>query len=597
MSTTNDKRHFRLLIVDDSANIHEDFRKILLRTTTPTSVTDLESALFGESADPAAPPTTFELDSAYQGDEGVERVKAALESGSPYSLVFMDVRMPPGMDGITAIEKIWRVDPDVQVVVCSAYSDYSWAEIMVKLGQTDRLVILRKPFDNIEVLQLAHALTEKWNLRREVMRHVAQLENIVAERTQRLRESREVFQLILENTHDLISVLDEQGRHVYASPSHRKVLGSDPEALMGRCVLDRAHPEDVFRVQELLDRTRVTERLHGATFTCRLKHEDGSWRTLEYGLGAVHDARGEFIYHVAVARDITVRQEEEMKLRLAQKLESMGLLAAGIAHEINTPTQYITDNARFLTTAFAQVQQALAAYRNLAQRAKAAGVLSAEVAAVETAERENELSYYEQEVPRTLEQSLQGLERVSKIVRALKEFSHPGSPLRTPFDVNRAIENAATVCRNEWKYVAELVTDFDPSLPLVPCLADEINQAILNLIINAAHAIADALPKGSAQKGCITLSTRVDGEWAVIAVGDTGTGIPEAIRERIFEPFFTTKPLGKGTGQGLAIVRSVVVGKHQGQVSFETAMGKGTTFTLRLPLKTPPTSGEVLPAA
>ncbi|MBI3300896.1 MAG: HAMP domain-containing histidine kinase [Deltaproteobacteria bacterium] len=181
---------------------------------------------------------------------------------------------------------------------------------------------------------------------------------------------------------------------------------------------------------------------------------------------------------------------------------------------------------------------------------------------------------------------------MTKIVRAMKEFSHPGSEEKVETDLNRAIETTITVARNEWKYVAELATDLDSSLPPVPCLPGEFNQVILNLIINAAHAIAVVVSEGSTSKGTITVSTRHDGDWAEIRVSDTGTGIPEAIRAKIFAPFFTTKEVGKGTGQGLAIAHSVIVDKHKGTIGFETEVGRGTTFIIRLPLASAPAHPE-----
>jgi len=176
------------------------------------------------------------------------------------------------------------------------------------------------------------------------------------------------------------------------------------------------------------------------------------------------------------------------------------------------------------------------------------------------------------------------VERVAKIVRAMKEFSHPGPKEKTLTNINRAIENTITVARNEWKYVSEMILDLDPDLPLVPCHPNEFNQVILNLVINAAHAIADVVGKGATNKGKITVSTRRKGDKVEISVKDTGTGIAPEIRSKIFDPFFTTKEVGKGTGQGLAIARSIVVDKHGGTINFETEVGKGTTFTIHLPI-------------
>lgn len=316
----------------------------------------------------------------------------------------------------------------------------------------------------------------------------------------------------------------------------------------------------------------------------RCRHSDGSYLHFEASLDSVKDDGGQSVYLVITARDITERHKVEIQTRLNQKLESIGLLAAGVAHEINTPTQFISDNVRFLTDAFGKLDELIRCYRDTLKQAAAQGILIKEVAAVRLLEESCELEYYQKEVPRTLEQSLAGLSRVSRIVRSLKEFSHPGSPTLTPIDLNHAIDNAIEVCRHEWKYVAEVVTEFDPTLPFVPCLADEFNQAVLNLLINAGHAIADSQAPGTDARGTITVKTQHDEDWAIITISDTGVGIPEAIQDRIFEPFFTTKALGKGTGQGLPIVRSVVVGKHHGKINFTSQAGKGAAFTIRLPL-------------
>jgi signal transduction histidine kinase len=200
-------------------------------------------------------------------------------------------------------------------------------------------------------------------------------------------------------------------------------------------------------------------------------------------------------------------------------------------------------------------------------------------AAVEGAD----IGYLLEEVPKAIEQAVEGVTRVSTLVSAMKEFSHPGTKEKTPLDLNHAIESTITVARNEWKYVAEMVTDYDASLPLIPCQPDQFNQVILNLIVNAAHAIADVTAKGGPAKGKIGIQTRNLHDWAEIRIQDTGSGIPEKVQSRIFDPFFTTKAIGKGTGQGLAIARSVVVDKHNGSIHCETEEGKGTTFIIRLP--------------
>jgi signal transduction histidine kinase len=203
---------------------------------------------------------------------------------------------------------------------------------------------------------------------------------------------------------------------------------------------------------------------------------------------------------------------------------------------------------------------------------------------VEKAKEETDIQYLSEEIPKALDQSLDGIGRVSKIVHAMKEFSHPGVDERVSANLNGSIESTITVSRNEWKYVAELETAFDPTLPSVQCFPGEFNQVILNLITNAAHAISKKLGKMPTEKGKITVSTSGQGEWVEVRITDTGTGIPEEIRERVFDPFFTTKEVGKGTGQGLAIAHSVIVEKHGGSITFETVEGEGTTFIIRLPV-------------
>ncbi len=297
--------------------------------------------------------------------------------------------------------------------------------------------------------------------------------------------------------------------------------------------------------------------------------------------------------------ELRLREQEAAQGQLvqAQKLESIGQLAAGIAHEINTPTQFIGDNLRFLQDAFAELMLPLAASRGADCGGQDAGS-GGQGDSASPFPCPEDVEYLVEEIPKAIAQSLEGVERVANIVRAMKEFSHPGTDEMQPVDLNKALECTLTVCRNEWKYVADAAMDFDPHLPPVHCLPGECNQVFLNLIINAAHAIADKQGAGPTQKGTITVSTRADGDWIEVRVSDTGTGIAEEHRSKVFDPFFTTKEVGRGTGQGLAIARSVIVGKHGGGLSFDTETGRGTTFIVRLPRPGPRvTQGTGCPGA
>jgi PAS domain S-box-containing protein len=289
---------------------------------------------------------------------------------------------------------------------------------------------------------------------------------------------------------------------------------------------------------------------------------------------------GECLGAVAVTQDVTERKKLELELAQAQKLESIGQLAAGIAHEINTPTQFIGDNIRFLKDSVGEVLGVVQRLMSLVSSERAATVSAEAIAALLESV---DMSYFEEEVPKAILQSLDGVERISKIVGAMKEFSHPATDM-APHDLNRAIVSTITVATNEWKYVADVTTDFDADLPPVPVMPGAFNQVILNILVNAAHAIGALIAEAPGTKGLITVSTRKISNWAEIRIQDSGCGIPEEVRDRIFDPFFTTKPVGKGTGQGLAIAHDVIVKKHHGTITVESAPGVGTTFVLRLPL-------------
>ena len=397
-----------------------------------------------------------------------------------------------------------------------------------------------------------------------------------------LRRSEERFRSLIENSSDMILEVDKDANISYVSPSGERVLGYKPESMIGKKGLEFVHPDDA---QKTIEASNFIIRNPGVirTMEYRLRHFDGSWRILQ-SIGRANREDGRNAGIVVNSRDITEQKSLENQLAQAQKLEAIGSLAAGIAHEINTPTQYVGDNTRFFNDAFKDLIRLLGKYEQLLSGLKAGEGVDEIVQEVETTVREIDFAYLAEEVPRAIQQTLEGVERVRNIVQAMKEFSHPGTKEKTFINLNKAIQDTITVARNEWKYVAEMVTDLEPSLPLVSCLPGEFNQVILNMITNAAHAIADVVGDGSGGKGTITVSTRQDGSWAEIRVGDTGTGIPENIRSRIFDPFFTTKMVGKGTGQGLTISHAVIVDKHGGTVHFETEVGQGTTFIIRLPI-------------
>jgi signal transduction histidine kinase len=279
---------------------------------------------------------------------------------------------------------------------------------------------------------------------------------------------------------------------------------------------------------------------------------------------------------------MAAREKAEVELRQAQKLEAVGRLATGVAHEINTPIQFVGDSLKFVTSGSVELIAMITTYRALVRALVSGDATPAAAEAAEAAAEAADLDYLVAEIPGALALAQDGLDRVTSIVRSMKTFAHPGQE-PGDVDLNQGIVSTLTIARHEYKYVADVDTELG-ELPLVRCHPGEINQVVLNLIVNAAHAISELHPDGRT-RGRIGIRTFTDGGDAVIAVSDTGSGISEAIRGRIFEPFFTTKGVNRGTGQGLAIARTVVAEKHGGSLTFTTEVGKGTTFTIRLPIQ------------
>jgi len=397
-----------------------------------------------------------------------------------------------------------------------------------------------------------------------------------------LRTAHQASELFINSVPSILISIDPQGRIVRWNLAASVAFGFSKEEMLGRPL---AHC-GVKWLQENMEAEVANWCSQHASKRCDslMFEKDGEKHALGLTIDWVDSPEKSGAEILIIGSDVTERKNLEVQLRQAQKLEAIGQLAAGIAHEINTPTQYVGDNTNFLKESWRALAPVMAAMRQVRAEAAEGGAKAETLQQFDDLWEAADVLYLETEIPRALDQSLDGIERVAKIVRAMKEFSHPGGEEKRPLDLNKAIETTVTVARNEWKYVADVFTRLEPELPLVPCHAGEFNQVILNLLVNAAHAVREALGSSGQKKGRITILTRRQEEWVEILIEDTGAGIPEAIRPRIFEPFFTTKPVGQGTGQGLALAHSVVVRRHGGQIWFDTEVGKGTTFFIRLPL-------------
>jgi two-component system NtrC family sensor kinase len=386
------------------------------------------------------------------------------------------------------------------------------------------------------------------------------------------------------------------GRFEEVNQALALMLGYPSDELRGRTFAELTHPEDVG--------VSITARdalLRGEAPCQRLEkrylRKDGGTIWVEVSVAPLRDISGrprKFITHVIdisarkqtecdLKAEIAARQRAEIELRHAQKLEAIGRLAAGIAHEINTPTQFVGDNVHFIREAVEGILRLMSKYRAAAEAAGGLGEGAALLDEIRSVEEEIELDFILENLPRSLDGCGEGIARIATIVRSMKDFAHADQREQSPADINQAISTTLVVARNEYKYFADVETEFD-GLPPVVCHPGDINQVLLNLIVNAAHAIEEVLSERGG-RGRIHIRTLLEGDWVRIDVADNGAGMLEEAREHIFEPFFTTKPVGKGTGQGLAIARSIVVEKHGGSLSFQSARGKGTTFTVRLPVE------------
>jgi two-component system NtrC family sensor kinase len=472
----------------------------------------------------------------------------------------------------------------------------------MQAGADDYLV---KPFDQLElkarllvgkrIVGLHEELVSaEGNLRRmnenlelEVLRRTASRDksnqDLIAEVAEH-REAEEaknrsdqLFRSIAENSADLIAVVDKTGHRIYNNPAYERLLGYTQEELKRTVSFQQIHPDDRSLVTQTAQHALKTGV--GQIVEYRMQRKDGTYVTLESHGSFIRDASGEIEAMVISARDVSDRRMAMQN----EKLSAIGQLAAGIAHEINTPVQYVSDNIAFLSDIWNQLDAAMAfcltpAHASITSDQRLSG-------AITSAGPPEDWDWLRHEVPKAISQSLEGIRRMSKILGAMRRFSHTGGGEREQVDLNEALDATLTIAQNQIKHIADVQTDFQPNLPRLECHADEMNQVFLNLIVNATHAIREAPKKQARDRGKLIIRTRQIGKDVQIEIQDNGTGIPLAVQARVFDPFFTTKEVGEGTGQGLAICHDIVVQKHRGNIWFDTELDKGTTFFVRIPLR------------
>ncbi len=559
----------RILVVDDNPAIHDDFRKILGDWATARArVTSMEAVLFGEPTAQADRPV-FRIESAFQGQDALAQVRKASEAGDPFALAFVDVRMPPGWDGVETLERIWQCAPDLQAVICTAYSDYSWDEVTRRFGQTDGLLILKKPFETVEVLQMAQALTQKWKLARQAKLRLDDLDRMVRQRADELLAANSQLQRQIEErvrVHEALRISEERfSRAFHCSPI--------PLAIQRRadgCFLDLNQSflelcgYSADRLLQHSDReSRLWAREVNSVPTpfspegqirnqaCLLRRGDGATR--QTMLSAEPLSLGATPCLLVIIEDVTDQLKLEAQLRQAQKMEVVGRLSAGVAHEFNNLLTVIQGNAGLLLAAKSD----------------------------EVDERV------------LLDQIMQASQRAAAFTRQLLAFTRKQVLQMRSLNLSAAVLRLKKMLGRLIGEKYELKTSCPNDLP--PVLADEggVEQILINLLLNAR----DACPKGGViqvETGCQELgvadvaarpSARA-GRFVCLAVVDQGCGMSPEVLSRIFDPFFTTKEVGKGTGLGLSTIQGIVK-QHNGWVEVASEVGKGTTFKVYFPVCAP----------
>jgi PAS domain S-box-containing protein len=543
--------------VDDNPAIHEDFRKILgEQLPAVTRLTELETRLFGPLDTPVK-RASFRLDSAFQGQEGLRMLQRAVEENDPYSLAFVDVRMPPGWDGLETLEHFWKYCPDVQAVICTAYSDYSWEQITRRLKQSDNLLILKKPFDAIEALQVAHTMTRKWELGRQAKLRMEDLDRMVRERTQALRaevDERLRVQENLRHTEERFAKAFRasplpmaiqscaDGRFLDANQSFLELAAYESGELLGRTAGElKLWPDNDTRI---LAAARAKGRFRNQQYI--LHRRDGKSRTTLMWTEPMTLETG--ASQLLIVEDVTDRLKLESQLRQAQKMEAVGCLATGIAHEFNNLLTVIQGHAGLLRTGSAEGRRA-------------------------------------DSVERITQASLEA----ASLTRRLLIFSRKQPLQLKPLNLSKTAQNMRRMLSRLVGERYQLELSCEPQLPWVQADEPGVQQAMINLVLNAR----DSMPAGGAIRVEMTALTldadaardHVDarpGRFVCLSIADSGCGMTGEIAGRMFEPFFTTKEVGKGTGLGLSAVHGIVQ-QHDGWIQVATQPDKGSTFKLFLP--------------
>ncbi|MBI5324323.1 MAG: response regulator [Ignavibacteriae bacterium] len=499
--------------------------------------------------------------SARSGKEAI----GITEVNSDISLILMDIQMP-GIDGFETVKLIKENEnlKDIPVIFISGiYKTNEFVNKGFELGAFD---YIQKPFDS------------------ELLENKVKVFLTLHNQQKLINNQKEELNIILSNIADGVIKLTSDGSINFINRSASEILEYSIEECANNNLNDvlKSFDSQNNQIEYNFDEWLGQKESSGKK-QISIQTKDGKKKLILIEVSEIRDDAFDIKGSVLVFNDITDIVRAQNQMALSQKMESVGQLASGIAHEINTPMQYVGDNTFFIKDAFDNLIQYVNSFEGIVKNSIDLDKDKL-VNELENLKNENDINYLTEEIPVAIERTQSGIQRVSKIVLAMKNFAHPSTKQKALSNINQGVDVTVTISRNEWKYVAELETKLDQNLPLVHCTIDEINQVILNMIVNAAHAIEEAIGRDSGKLGKITIETKSENEYVYIKISDTGKGIPPELQSRIFDPFFTTKEVGKGTGQGLAIAHDIIVNKHQGEIEVESEPGKGTSFTLKLPI-------------
>ena len=428
-----------ILVIDDNEDIHRDFRKIFAKSTTSSDLDDLVADIFGEEKTEAE-KIEFELQFASQGKQGLEVLKKAQAEGIEFGLAFVDMRMPPGWDGVETIEQLWKVDPNLQVVICTAYSDRSWEEIFEKLGCTDKLLILKKPFDSIEVVQIATSLSEKRRLLQKSKAREASLRTVVQTQEDKLTEAHNDAEILIESMSNVLVSLDEDRVVSKWNPVAAEVFEIETRQAIGQAF--ESLPIKWINREELISAFEKSIDQKEVRFETQFADSGNQTRTLEITICPIVSDNSNA--RLLLANDITTQRALQVQLDQALRMESVGQLAAGVAHEINTPMQYIGDNVRFVSKSFKKLDAILDVIPLLVDSdvpdTQIAELRSELIESFKPRKVKNSLS----QIPEALQDSIDGVKSVAKIVAAMKEFSHPGADEKSNVCLNHILDSTLT---------------------------------------------------------------------------------------------------------------------------------------------------------